>query len=122
MKATAGSAAVVVAFVLLAIACEMLLAALHVPFSSAVLGLLVLLGVLLARRRIDPPVDGAAHVLLTWFPLLFVPSAVGAMAYANVLAHSWLGILVALLVSTPLGVAVAATVGTRIARRLGTDS
>jgi holin-like protein len=122
MKAAAGIVAVVGGFVVLAVACEMLLAALHVSFSSAVLGLLVLLGFLLVRRRIDTPVDGAAHVLLTWFPLLFVPSAVGVMAYANLLAHSWLGIVVALLVSTPLGVAVAATVGTQIARRLGTDS
>lgn len=97
--------------VALAALLDALFAALHVRFSSAVFGLLVLLALLAVRRGVDTPVARAAHGLLRWFPFFFVPACVGVMTYAGVLREAWAGITVALVGSTLLGIAVAATVG-----------
>ncbi|MDQ2866011.1 MAG: CidA/LrgA family protein [Candidatus Eremiobacteraeota bacterium] len=88
-----------------------------VSISTAVLGLLVLLALLVVRRRVDPSLERVAYGLLRWFPLFFVPSCVGAMQYASTLAKSWMAICVTLVVSTLLGLVVAAVVGAAIARR-----
>ncbi|MDE2480770.1 MAG: CidA/LrgA family protein [bacterium] len=105
-------------FVAYAALCDGALAALHVRFSSAVFGMLVLLGIFALRRKVDAPIDRAAHALLRWFALLFVPACVGAMQYGTLLARSWLGVTVTLVLSTLIGVAVAAGVGTLVHRRV----
>jgi holin-like protein len=114
-------AAVFAGFVVLALLCDAAIDTTHLPLSSAVLGLIVFTVVLLLRRRIDPPVEEAANALLSWFPLLFVPAAVGVMAFGTLLLHSWLGVAAAIIIATLLGITVAATVGTTVARALGEE-
>ncbi len=111
-------AVALVGFVLFGAICDAFVAYAHLRFSSAVLGMLVLLALLAVRRRIDPPLERAAHLLLRWFALLFVPACVGVMQYGTLLAHAWLGVCVTLVLSTLIGIAVAAAVGTAVHRRV----
>ena len=90
----------------------------HIAFSSAVLGLIVLLCAIGLRRRVDTPLERAAHGLLRWFPLFFVPSTVGVIDYGSAIGRSWIGITAALVISTLLGIAVAAIVGAFVAQRV----
>ena len=54
---------------------------LHLPIPGAVLGMLLLLGLLAWRRPAeDAPVMTASHHLLQHLPLLFVPAGVGVVA------------------------------------------
>ncbi len=104
-------------FVAFGWACSYALAFAHVPFSAAVLGMVVLLAIFAMCRRVDVRVDRAAHALLRYLPLYFVPSSVGAMRYGALLRHSWLGIGLAVVISTLLGIWAAAAAGSMVAER-----
>ena len=116
MKKRAGIAIALLALLGLGLGCDFFLHALRWSFSSAVLGMVALLGLVIARGRVDTPLERAAHLLLRWFPLFFVPACVGVMEYGAVIAHAWLGLAVALVGSTLLGIVAAASVGTLLAR------
>ena len=67
---------------------------------------LLLLMVALRSPRVRESVGGCADFLLTHLSLLFVPVAVGVMAYLPLLREYGLRLLVVLLVSTWIGLAV----------------
>lgn len=91
------------------------------PIPGPVLGLLLLLAGLVLRERQGRPVPGkdlkaTAQGLLSHLGLLFVPAGVGVVTQLDVLAHNWLAVAVAILVSTFAGLLVAGWVMQRLAR------
>lgn len=64
-----------------------------------IIGLLLLLGFLMARGEVGKPLNEAASSLLRYLPLLLVPPAVGVMVYARDIAADFWAIVGALLIS-----------------------
>jgi len=105
------------------------------PFPGPVLGLLICVGLLALRDRLaerfparvpaelrDGTVERIAGVLLANLSLLFIPAGVGVVQRLDILAANGVGLVVALVVSTVLGLAVTALVFValaRLTRRLG---
>jgi holin-like protein len=88
---------------------ELLVRALHLPLPGPVLGMLALV-LLLRWRRVQAPVEAAADALLAHLSLLFVPVGVGVMTHLPLIARHGLGMAVALVASTAIGLAVTAWV------------
>jgi holin-like protein len=87
------------------------------PLPGPVLGLLLLLSWLIARDRApDPVLRQTGGWLLAHFGLLFVPAGVGVVTQLDVLGRAWLPLLVAIPVSTLLGLIVTGWVMQRLAR------
>ncbi len=75
-----------------------------------VVGLVLLIGFLALRKRVNAPLDEVAAVFSRHFGLLFVPAAVGVvMFWPHLKAHA-VAVATALLVSVVLTVAVTALV------------
>ncbi|MEY2688045.1 MAG: hypothetical protein RL375_2243 [Pseudomonadota bacterium] len=81
----------------------------HLGLPGPVLGLLIML-VALRFEPIRASVGAAADLLLAHLSLLFVPVGVGVMTHLGVLAQYGLRIGVALVLSTWIGLIVAALV------------
>ncbi|MBP6765443.1 MAG: CidA/LrgA family protein [Rubrivivax sp.] len=81
----------------------------HLPLPGPVLGL-VLMALLLQWPAVRAPVGAAATPLLNHLSLLFVPVGVGVVGHLGLIAQHGLGMLAALLVSTWVGLLVAAWV------------
>ena len=90
------------------------LAQLRLP--GPVLGMLLLIG-LLQWRRVQAPVQAAADALLAHLSLLFVPVGVGVMTHLDLLAQYGGRIMLAVTVSTWIGLAVTAWVLRALLRR-----
>lgn len=87
------------------------------PLPGPVLGLLLLLAWLVVRDRApDPALRQTGGWLLQHFGLLFVPAGVGVMTQLGVIRAAWLPLLVAIPVSTFLGLVVTGWVMQRLAR------
>ena len=76
------------------------------PIPGPVLGLVVLLGVLIARRGPSGELQQTAQGLLRSLGLLFVPAGVGIITEFGVLRRNALAIAVAIPVSTILALVV----------------
>lgn len=87
------------------------------PLSGPIIGMIILLGLMVMRTGPSKGLRAAANSLLGYLSLLFVPAAVGVVAYLPVLQRQWLPIAVALLGSTILGMASAALVMQAVNRR-----
>ncbi|NML13574.1 CidA/LrgA family protein [Azohydromonas caseinilytica] len=88
---------------------EILARAFALPLPGPVLGLALLLPAL----RLPPvrePVAAAADMLLTHLSLLFVPVGVGVITHLGLLSQYGLKLLVAIVLSTWIGMAVTALV------------
>jgi holin-like protein len=81
----------------------------HLGLPGPVLGLLIMLA-LLQFKLVRQPVGAAAELLLAHLSLLFVPVGVGVMTHLGLLAQYGLRIGVALVLSTLIGLAIAALV------------
>ncbi len=79
------------------------------PLPGPVLGLLILL-VALNWEPVRTPVGAAADVLLAHLSLLFVPVGVGVMTHVGLITQHGVRMLVVIVVSTWVGLAVAALV------------
>jgi putative effector of murein hydrolase LrgA (UPF0299 family) len=88
---------------------ELLSRGLRLPVPGPVVGMVLLL-LALRRPAVREPVAAAADALLAHLSLLFVPVAVGVMAYLPVLARFGWRLALVLLVSTWIGIAVTALV------------
>jgi putative effector of murein hydrolase LrgA (UPF0299 family) len=91
------------------------------PLPGPVLGMVFLLLLLLGNDLLADPVDtrfvtGPADGLLVNLAFLFVPAGVGVVNRLDVLAAHWLGLAVALVVSTLIGLAVTVLVFVGVAR------
>jgi holin-like protein len=90
---------------------------LHLPIPGPVIGLLLLFAYLLVRPEAVSTIEPTALELLRHLSLLFVPAGVGIMVAADSVRGSVLAIVVALVVSTSLGIAVTALVTRALLRR-----
>jgi holin-like protein len=106
---------------LVLLACQVIGELLHavtgLPLSGPIIGMVLLLCVMLLRRGPSAALRGSAETLLGYLSLLFVPAAVGIMPYLSLLRTQWLPIMVALLVSSVLGMASAALIVQALNRR-----
>ena len=80
--------------------------ALHLPLPGPVIGLVLLLVILILRNGPAPELRDTSLGLLRVLSLLFVPAGVGIVTQLDALARDWAAILVAIVVSTALGLAV----------------
>jgi holin-like protein len=103
--------------VLCQLAGEVLARAAHLPIPGAVLGLLLLLAILIARGGPDREMKATAGSLLSNMTLLFVPAGVAIITELDALRRNWLPVTVALVVSTVLGMATTALVMQGLSRR-----
>lgn len=82
---------------------EALKLATHVPVPGPVLGMVLLAGwCMLRRREPSPATQATADALLGWLGLLFVPAGVGIVANLDLLRAAWLPVCVGLAGSTIL--------------------
>ncbi len=88
---------------------EVLARLLHLPLPGPVLGLLML-AALLQWPALRGPVEAAAAPLLQHLSLLFVPVGVGVVAHLGLIAQYGPRMLLALVLSTWVGLAVTALV------------
>jgi putative effector of murein hydrolase LrgA (UPF0299 family) len=96
---------------------EFLVRALGLPLPGPVLGLLLLLLFLVLRGSVPKPLEETAGSLLRHLGLLFVPAGVGVITQLEPIAGAWPGLLVALVVSTALGLVGTGWLYARMARR-----
>ena len=96
---------------------ELIQRVIGVPLSGPVIGMVILLAAMMVRAGPSTELRTAATSLLGYLSLLFVPSAVGVMAYLPVLRGQWLPVAAALVASTLLGMASAALVMQAVNRR-----
>ncbi|MCW5628992.1 MAG: CidA/LrgA family protein [Rhodoferax sp.] len=95
---------------------ELLARLLQLPLPGPVLGMLLLL-VALHWPQVRTPVGAVADALLAHLSLLFVPVGVGVMTHLGLLSQYGLRMLVAIVVSTWIGLAVTALVLRLMLRR-----
>jgi holin-like protein len=88
---------------------ELLARALRLPLPGPVLGLL-LMAALLNLPAVRAPVQAAAEGLLAHLSLLFVPVGVGVISHLGLVAQYGPRMLLALVLSTWIGLAVTALV------------
>lgn len=96
---------------------EALAIATRVPLPGRLIGLLLLFALLLRWPSLEAEVAPMAKALLAALPLLFVPAAVGVMAYADRLHREGLAIGIALVLSAVSGLVVTAIVARRLMRQ-----
>jgi holin-like protein len=102
---------------LLQLAGEAISRALHLPIAGPIVGFMLAIVALLSLPPIREPLKAAAHAILPHLSLLFVPAGVGVVLFLRELAQDGVAIVVAILLSTWLGLAVTAWVAERLARR-----
>ena len=95
---------------------EALARLLHLRLPGPVIGLLILLA-LLRWGVVRKPVEAAADALLAHLSLLFVPVGVGVMTHMALVTQYGLRLLLALVLSTWIGLAVTALVLRAMLRR-----
>ena len=81
----------------------------HLRLPGPVLGMVLLIS-LLQWRRVQAPVEAAADALLAHLSLLFVPVGVGVITHLGLLAQYGARIMLAITLSTWIGLAVTAWV------------
>lgn len=94
------------------------------PLPGPVLGLVLLLCLLAARRSVWPALATTAKGLLQHLTLLYVPAGVGLMVHLERLSADWLPLLAALVGSTVLTLLVTVAVFrlvSRLAERPGRE-
>lgn len=74
-----------------------------IPVPGPVLGMLLVFVLLLLLGHIPKSLSLASAPLLQHMNLLFIPAAVGIMGLGALLSDYWVGIIMAMLVSTILG-------------------
>ena len=95
---------------------EALTRLLQLRLPGPVIGLLILL-LLLRWQVVRQPVEAAADALLAHLSLLFVPVGVGVMTHIGLISQYGVRLLVALVLSTWIGLAVTALVLRAMLRR-----
>lgn len=100
---------------------EFLARILALPLPGPVIGMALLLIALLVAKRVPDWLESVSEGLLRHFSLLFVPASVGLVQYLDRIGAEWLPILLALIVSTILGIAASALTFVLVARLVRAD-
>jgi len=93
---------------------DLLASSLHIPIPGPVLGMLLLFGGLMTYGRPPAPLAQISGVVQRHLSLLFIPAGAGLMELSGLLREAWWSILIALIVSTWLGLMVTAYVMARL--------
>jgi holin-like protein len=91
----------------------------HVPIPGTVVGILGLLGAFLARGGVPGPMEDLARFLIGHLNLLYIPAAVGVVAYASLVRRDASPIGVALVGSAVIGLVVTGWTFQIVDRRAG---
>lgn len=110
-----------IAILILQLIGETLSRALGLPVPGPVLGLVLMVGLLIASRRFADLVRPTAQGLLSHLSLLFVPAGVGVVGHFATLGDQTAAILLAVLGSTVLAITVGALVFAAVARLTGSQ-
>lgn len=110
-----------IAILILQLIGETLSRALGLPVPGPVLGLVLMVGLLVASRRFADLVRPTAQGLLSHLSLLFVPAGVGVVGHFATLGDQTAAILLAVLGSTVLAITVGALVFAAVARLTGSQ-
>lgn len=81
-----------------------------IPLPAPVIGLFALALTLGIKGEVDSQLSQTSSALIDHMGLLFVPAGVGIVSQFELLQQQWMPIIVAVLVSTILGVAVTGAV------------
>ena len=103
--------------ILCQLAGEVIARAASLPLPGPVLGLVWLLLILVVRGGPSTQLRGTAGGLLRNMSLLFVPAGVGVVTQLDVLRQNGIAVLIAVVISTALGMGTTAWVMQRLARR-----
>ena len=98
---------------------EVVARALGIPLPGPVLGLVLLLGILVVRGGPGEELRSTSSGLLRHLSLLFVPAGVGIVTQLDAIERDWKAIVVAILVSTTLGLGVTGWIMQRLSRGAG---
>jgi holin-like protein len=98
---------------------EVITRATDLPLPGPVIGLVLLLVLLMVRGGPDEDMKTTSSGLLRHLLLLFVPAGAGVVTQLDVLGRNLLPAVVAIAVSTALGLGVTAWVMQRLSRRSG---
>jgi holin-like protein len=109
------AAAIVLA---LLIAGEAIAARFALPFPGSALGLVTLAAIFAWRGGPDAASARLFDFAAPYFPLFFVPAAVGVIVKLDVLAVAWLHVLAAVVLGTAITLAVTGLVFQALLRRL----
>lgn len=99
---------------LLQVAGEAISRGLSLPIAGPIVGFVLALVALQTLPLLRVPLAAAAGALLPHLSLLFVPAGVGVVLYLNELRQDGLAIVVAILLSTWIGLATTAWVGEKL--------
>ncbi len=99
---------------------ELIVRGADLPLPGPVVGLVILLAILIVRGGPDEGMKSTSAGLLRYLLLLFVPAGAGIVTQLDVLGRNFLPALVAIVVSTALGMGVTAWTMQRLTR--GRDS
>ncbi len=99
---------------------ELLSHALHLPFPGPVIGMVLLL-LALQWEAVRTPVAACAEYLLSHLSLLFVPVGVGVMTHLGLVGEYGVRMLVAIVLSTWVGLSVTALALRAFTRRDTTE-
>ncbi len=91
----------------------------HVPIPGTVIGLLLLLGGFMALGGVPAPMEQLARFLIGHLNLLYIPAAVGVVAYASLVRRDAWPITVALVGSAIVGLVVTGWTFQIVDRRVG---
>lgn len=91
------------------------------PVPPAALGLMILFALLVLLQRVPAALETIASPLLGHMNLFFIPASAGVIALGGVLAGDGAGLLVAMLVSTGVGLVFCAKLLVRLRRVDSTD-
>lgn len=93
---------------------------LAVPLPGPVIGMLLMLGLLAASKRLAGFMRPLAEGILANLSLLFVPAGVGVVGHISTLGGQAVALLIALVASTLLAIAAGALAFVAVARLTGT--
>ncbi len=96
---------------------EVLTRGADLSLPGPVVGLIILLGLLILRGGPSEAMKTTAGGLLRYLLLLFVPAGAGVVTQLDVLGRNLLPAVVAIVISTALGLGVTAWVMQRLTRR-----
>lgn len=101
---------------------EIVVRAVAIPVPGPVLGMLLLLGLLVAIPKLKDLMLLTTQTLLGNLSLLFVPAGVGVIAHLDKIVEFGAGLLVALVISTLLALTSAVLTFRLVARAMGDRS
>ena len=79
---------------------EVITAWFALPFSGAIIGMGLLLLFLIAKGGIPTILSRTSSFILPYIPLFLMPICVGAVAYWPLIKEEWVGLTIALVIST----------------------